>query len=191
MTEINFPESMSVGSDCSISRPVNFKPDVIRWPKVANVLVVTILRGDTALWEVRQCWSCLGLQSDWMCTTFHAKINDLLWYCLRWNVKQPGEVCVGGRNTRFKLIITCVYSWNTQKQESQLNLMKMKVPLGSYKHLSKSSGLNICCLSIIFKRTHVSRKVWGMEQDTSSDMKEKPCALNLALSLKCPRELTI
>lgn len=51
---------------------------------------------------------------------------------LRWNVKQPGEVCVGGRNTRFELIITCVYSWNTQKQEGQLNLMKLKVPLGSY-----------------------------------------------------------
>lgn len=117
----------------NITCPVNFKPAVIRWPEVANAFVGTFLRGDTALWEVRQgwagqCWSCPGLQSDWMCTTFHAKINDLLWYCLRWNVKQPGEVCVGGGNTRFNLIITCVYSWNTQKQEGQLNLMKMKVP---------------------------------------------------------------
>lgn len=94
--------NVSRGRLLNITCPVDFKPAVIRWPKIVNALAATFLRGAIALWEVRQgwagqCWSCLGLQSEWMCTTFHAKMNDLLWYCLRWNVKQPDEVCVGGK----------------------------------------------------------------------------------------------
>ncbi len=49
-----------------------------------------------------------------------------------WNVKEPGEICAGRKNTRLRLIIACVHSWNTQKQEGQSNVMQMKLPRGSY-----------------------------------------------------------
>lgn len=105
------------------------------------------------------------------------------------------SLCRGGKNTRFKLIIACVYSWNRQTRRpvkphadegspGELNVHKQNWHEEEFLLWFEHFG-------IIFKRTHVSRKVWGMEQYTSSDMKEKTCALNLALSLKCPRELAI
>ncbi len=120
-----------------ITCQVNFKPAVIIWPKVVNALVATFLRGDEDLWEVRQgwaeqCWSCLGLQSDWTVQHFTQKLTTCYGtaYGGMWNSQV--KFVQGEKNTRLRLIIARVYSWNTQKQEGQSNLMQMKLPRGSY-----------------------------------------------------------
>lgn len=72
----------------------------------------------------------------------------------------------GEKNTRLRLIIARVYSWNTQKQEGQSNLMQMKLPRGATT-LNVPEGnwheeeflLWFEHFGIIFKRTCVRRKV--------------------------------
>lgn len=84
-----------------ITCQVNFKPAVIIY-EVVNALVATFLRGDerpvrSASRLSRAVLKLSRITERLDRTTFHTKINDLLWYCLRWNVKQPGEVCAGGK----------------------------------------------------------------------------------------------
>ncbi len=75
-----------------------------------------------------------------------------------WNVKEPGEICAGRKNTRLRLIIACVHSWNTQKQEGQFKCNADEASSRELQHLmflretgmrkNFCFGLNILALSL-------------------------------------------
>uniref|UniRef100_A0A672TDP0 Adrenoceptor beta 3a n=1 Tax=Sinocyclocheilus grahami TaxID=75366 RepID=A0A672TDP0_SINGR len=54
-------------------------------------------------------------------------LNPII-YCRSPEFRVAFKNLLGGKNTRLRLIIARVYSWNTQKQVGQSNLMQMKLP---------------------------------------------------------------